>query len=169
MDTQTLLDHVYDKINREMRYRDFNAKNHVCIIYTKKKILSVGVNYNLQNGSIHAEMDAVRRLPKNKTNKILKINMFISRISNENQNLSKNQSHSKSNFDYFKLSKPCHHCLTYMASICMIKKYHIDRILYTTDTNIEDKSYTELYNEPHFFTFYYKYNQNAKLIARPIR
>lgn len=75
-----LFDIVCDTIQKENRYRSFRQKNHVCVIFDKKKIYSVGVNYTLQQGSIHSEMDAFNRLEPNTKKNPKKLNVLVVRV-----------------------------------------------------------------------------------------
>lgn len=76
----TLFDIVCETILKENRYRSFRQKNHVCVIFDKKKIYSVGVNYTLQQGSIHSEMDAFNRLEYNTKRNPKKLNVLVVRV-----------------------------------------------------------------------------------------
>jgi hypothetical protein len=82
VDIQYLLKHICDTIEKEQRYRSFRQKNHICILFDKKKIHSIGVNYTISQGSIHSEMDAFNRLLFN-PKKIKKINMLVVRVCYE--------------------------------------------------------------------------------------
>lgn len=94
VDIQYLLKQICDIIEKEQRYRSFRQKNHICILFDKKKIYSMGVNYTISQGSIHSEMDAFNRLIYN-PKKVKKINMLVVRVCYEHASEKKNKYPSK--------------------------------------------------------------------------
>lgn len=68
--------------------------------------------------SIHAEEDAISRLPNRKKNKLENVNMLVVKVKRDG---------SLSN------SAPCVHCLKMMAEAPLQKGYKIDKVYYSTD------------------------------------
>lgn len=88
-----------------------------CIIFNKKRILSVGHNYASKSakklhpkfqtwfGSVHAEVDAILKARKNLKN----ASLIVIRINKK---------------DEFRMSKPCKHCMLYLNHIGIKKIYY---------------------------------------------
>ena len=155
------INYATNLIHREIRYKDTSTqKNLVSIIFDKKKVISVGVNYSMQpHGSIHAEMDAFRTLPKNHHKIQKKIFVFVTRFTLINNTI------------HLKLSKPCLHCIQYMDHISKIKNYTIKKIFYTDEyQNIVHTDIQQLYLEknPYISTFFRINKNNSLLLQRKI-
>jgi len=76
--------------------------------------------------SLHAEMDAMNKLPINKKNKMIKINVFVFRISrSKKRNLM--------------LAKCCDNCYKGIYSIAKQKNYKIKNIFFTNNEGVVEK------------------------------
>jgi cytidine deaminase len=112
--------------------------NHVAMIYEKHNMenpLAYGTNYltNIyKNVSIHAEHDALLRLPENKK-KNKKINIIVIRYNTKNE---------------LGNSKPCIFCLNHMYNIAKSKGYNIYKVYYSNqENNITSMKFMDLYFE----------------------
>lgn len=106
---QYLFINICETIQREQRYRSFRHKNHICILFDKKKIYSIGVNYSVQNGSIHSEMDAFNRIEFNSKKSPKKLNMLIVRVCYEHESERKRKNYQyKQNNKYTEVHQ--HNC-----------------------------------------------------------
>lgn len=87
--------------------------------------VSKRLNKNNYYESLHAEIDSMNKLSINKKNKMIKINVFVFRISrSKKQNLM--------------LAKPCQACYKGLYLIAKQKNYKIKNIYFTNnDGNIE--------------------------------
>ena len=83
-------------------------------------ILTYGSNYflpeNSIHNSIHAEHDAINRLPPVKTKKIVNVNLMVIRASKTG---------------VLGMSKPCEHCIKMMLIKGLEKGYYISKIYYS--------------------------------------
>lgn len=96
---------------------------------------STGINqYNVSRrltsdnfyDSLHAEVDAIQKLPINKSKKKIKINVFVYRISrSKNHNLV--------------MAKCCDNCYKTLYKVANEKNYRIKNIYYTNDNGQIDK------------------------------
>ena len=76
--------------------------------------------------SLHAEMDAMNKLLINKKNKMIKINIFVFRISrSKKRNLM--------------LAKCCDNCYKGLYSIAKQKNYKIKNIFFTNNEGVIEK------------------------------
>jgi len=83
--------------------------------------------------SIHAEHDAIMRLPQRYSRKLLPINIFVIKTTMGGVP---------------GMSKPCAHCLTLMTTLPQKLGYRIANIFYTTSSgDIEKKKLSELMSE----------------------
>jgi cytidine deaminase len=128
--------------------------NHIaCVLqgkdyyYKKTKILSYGVNRmpNSDNiiPGIHAEHDAILKLPPLKNKKKLQsINLLVIRVSVKNK---------------LQCSKPCNNCIQKMKFLPESKGYKIKNIYYSDYYgNIVETNLSNLENEEQYYTRYYK-------------
>lgn len=123
-----------------------------CVFQGKCNILSIGMNkYADVNGtmpSIHAEHDAILRLPylKNK-NKLVKINLLVIRFLKTYELAS---------------SKPCLKCIQNMIDIPKKRGYKIEDIYYSeNDRTIIKTNINKLLNDPvHHVSSYYRNNRH---------
>jgi hypothetical protein len=127
--------------------------NELFMTKTDDNIISYGINsYGDTDGKhpgIHAEIDAINRLPnfRNKHNAKhnKQINLFITRISK----IAKIQN-----------SKPCNSCIQKMKYLSNLKGYKIRRIYYTDDIgNIVRTNLENLELEPQHYSLYYRNKQ----------
>ena len=72
---------------------------------------------NDNNNTIHAEIDAVLKMPTNKHNHIKKVDALVFRISRNGENIM--------------LGIPCNNCQCNIKKILHKKKYKLNRIYYT--------------------------------------
>jgi hypothetical protein len=122
-----------------------------CIFQGKYNILSIGINkYTDVDGtmpSIHAEHDAILRLPylKNKK-KLVKINLLVIRFL---------KTYTLAN------SKPCYKCIQNMIDIPKKRGYKIEDIYYSENSEtIIKTNINKLLNDPvHHVTSYYRNNR----------
>tara|TARA_B100001094_G_scaffold167642_1_gene162177 strand:- start:2632 stop:2940 length:309 start_codon:yes stop_codon:yes gene_type:complete len=87
----------------------------------KKKL----INENTY-GNLHAEMDAMNKLPINKKNKMIKINVFVFRIS-------------RSKKKNLMLARCCDNCYKGIYSIAKQKNYKIKNIFFTNENGCVEK------------------------------
>jgi len=83
--------------------------------------ITKGTNYydrKINNRPIHAEIDAINKLPKNKTNKVIKINILVIRATKNNE---------------LKMSMPCVHCLYNIVNLPNTKGYIVKNIYYSNN------------------------------------
>ena len=82
--------------------------------------MSVGINHYrpLICNSIHAERNAINKLPNNKLKKIIKINIIVIRVSSTG---------------IIGMSKPCSKCVRDMSIFPNKKGYTIDKIYYSDE------------------------------------
>jgi hypothetical protein len=126
----------------------------MCVVFyrgkvtmTKANIISYGVNkMGDTNGivpGIHAEHDAIRKLPKLRRNKRQQqISILVIRVSVKNRLL---------------LSKPCCNCINIMKTIPEKKGYKIKNIYYSDDNgNIIKTNLDILDNEEKHYSRFYK-------------
>jgi cytidine deaminase len=109
---------------------------HCAIIFTKKRgivcPLSYGENQIRGRDSIHAEMDAINKLPK-KDGRLQKISLLVLRVTKAGK---------------LTMSKPCMHCIEKMNSV-ISKNYKISSVFYTNKEGIFEKcSLRHLNDEP---------------------
>lgn len=116
-------------------------------------VASTGQNkYNTNGTSIHAEADAINRLPpKNKhTKKLETVSLLVIKV---------NKTGLLGN------SSPCVHCLKTIATKPLEKGYRIDKIYYSTEYGtIECRKFTELLSsdELHISAYYRNHNYDMK-------
>jgi len=103
---EQLFNTIFETIEKENRYRTFRQKNHVCIIFDKKKIYSIGVNYKVNEGSIHSEMDAFNKLEYNTKRNPKKLNILVVRVCYKHDS-------ERQNKKYNKFYKPIHYNFSY--------------------------------------------------------
>lgn len=94
----------------------------LCIVMDKKMEEVYKIGYNkyettLCHGTIHAEVDAVLKLPVKKKKTSINIAVFT----------------TNKNGDILRMSKCCDNCLKSMNIICKKKKYIIHNIYYIDD------------------------------------
>jgi len=139
---QYLFINICDTIQREQRYRSFRQKNHICILFDKKKIYSIGVNYTVQNGSIHSEMDAFNRLEFNNKKTPKKIHMLVVRVCYEHESEKKHRNTNRTYHTYSNKNK-----YTHKKSIncnCSSNSDHSDSIDCSDSTDSSQSSDDEL-------------------------
>ena len=113
----------------------------------KARILSYGVNKMGDSEGIipgiHAEYDAIKKLPPLKRNKKLKnINLLVIRLSAKNQ---------------LQSSKPCNNCIDIMKTMPIKKGYKIQYIYYSdSNQNIVKTTLYNLDNEEKHYSKFYK-------------
>jgi hypothetical protein len=112
----------------------------------KTRILSYGFNLmgdiNGINSGIHAECDALRKLPPNKNKKKLKIiSLLVVRISGKNK---------------LQSSKPCFNCIKCMKTLPLKLGYKIQNIYYSNNEGFIIKSDLDYLDndEKHYSRFY---------------
>lgn len=88
--------------------------------------VSKRLNKNNYYDSLHAEIDAIQKLPINKKNKMIKINVFVFRISrSKKRNLM--------------LAKCCDACYNGLYKIAKQKNYKIKNIYFTNEDGCVEK------------------------------
>ena len=116
-------------------------------------ILSYGINtYNIKhnNGSTHAEVNAINNLPSypNNRKQLKKINIFVIRTSNTGK---------------IGMSKPCIKCIQDMNIIPQKKGYIIKNVYYSeTSGEIITTSLNKLISDENFHVSKYYKNHNFK-------
>lgn len=93
--------------------------------------------YNKSTSSIHAEHDAINRLPTRTSKKKMKVHIIIIRIKKNNKT---------------GMSKPCKGCIEKMSRLLLIKGYRMVNVQYSNDHGSLDKiKFNKLKNEknPH--------------------
>lgn len=81
---------------------------------------------NTYYDSLHAEVDAIKKLPINKNKKKNKINIFVFRIS-------RSKKHN------LVMSRCCNNCINSLYKISEEKNYRIKNIYYTNDNGEIEK------------------------------
>ena len=141
----------------------FNAYNHIACILSGGKILSIkgegitlkktnilsfGINsYGDLHGitpGVHAEIDALNKLPFTNGKKKININLLVVRLSSNNK---------------IQNSKPCNNCITKMNSLVVLKGYKLKHVYYSdNDENIIKSKLSSLEEEEdqHVSNFYRK-------------
>jgi len=130
--------------------------NHIsCVLQNKgviksSRVLSVGMNQmgdvaGLKPG-IHAEHDAINKLPQLKYKKRLEpINLLVVRLSGKNK---------------LQSSKPCGNCINTMKNLPTKKGYKIQNIYYSDkDGHIVKTSLCNLDNESKHYSSFYRQRQ----------
>jgi len=106
----------------------FGRFYHCAIIFTKKRgivsPLVYGENMIRGKNSIHAEEDAVNRIPYKKDGKIQKVSLLVLRVTRSGD---------------YTMSKPCLHCIKKMNTL-INKNYKISNVYYTNNDGIFVKS-----------------------------
>jgi cytidine deaminase len=110
---------------------------HCAIIFTKKRgvicPLSYGENQIRGKSSIHAEVNAIEKLPSRKDGRLLKVSLLVFRVTKSGK---------------YTMSKPCMHCIEKMNQTCA-RNYKIFSVYYTNkDGDFEKSSLNQLSNEP---------------------
>jgi cytidine deaminase len=157
---ESLIYNMYRKrfgISKELTYFeqenicDCGGKYHhiACCFKDNDNILSFGINYFMNNSlgnkyMIHAEHDAIRKLPYNDKRR-KSINILVLRFTKTNK---------------LCMSRPCLQCLQYMLKICPKKGYNVKNIYYSTNNgNIEKTKINKLMKENiHYSKSYYQKN-----------
>ena len=158
---ETLIDSMYRKrfgIAKSSSYYeqeyicDCGGKYHhiACCFKDNENVLSFGMNYFLNSSfgnryMIHAEHDAIKKLPNNNSNKRKNINMLVLRFTKTNK---------------LCMSRPCLQCLQYMLKLCPKKGYNIKNIYYSNnDGLIQKTTINKLLKENiHYSKSYYQKN-----------
>jgi deoxycytidylate deaminase len=101
------------------------TQKHGCVIVLDDEVLSVGHNYHtthmFHSYSIHAEVDALRKLNKKKYKYLFcRMELYVVRIG------------SGRFINTLKYSKPCEGCQ------CAISKYGIQKVYYSTNWEYEE-------------------------------
>lgn len=110
-------------------------------------VLSYGVNVYAdidgKTPGIHAEQDAIMKLPYLKSKKRLEsVNILVVRLSKTNK---------------VQCSKPCHNCIKMLSNYPKMKGYNIRHVYYSNDQGgITRTSLTKLAHEQQHFSRYYK-------------
>ena len=76
--------------------------------------------------NLHAEMAAINKLPINRKNKMIKINVFVYRVS-------------RSKKKNLMLAKPCQNCFNGLFTTAKKKNYKIKNIFFTNNDGIIEK------------------------------
>lgn len=110
-------------------------------------ILAYGYNHylpvNSVHNSIHAEHDAINKLPIRKNKKIEKVNLMVIRSSKTG---------------VLGMSKPCEHCINTMRIKALDKGYYISKIYYSDiKGNIIKTSIWNLLEEEKYTSSFYRY------------
>lgn len=133
-----------------------NSYHIACVVKYKGscfKHLSYGINtYNIKhnNGSTHAEVNAINNLPSYPNNRkhLKKINIFVIRTSNTGK---------------IGMSKPCIKCIQDMNIIPQKKGYIIKNVYYSeTSGEIITTSLNKLISDENFHVSKYYKNHNFK-------
>jgi len=133
-----------------------NSYHIACLVTQKGYVLnslSYGTNtYNIKynNGSTHAEVNAINNLPSrsNKHNHLKKINIFVIRTSNTGK---------------IGMSKPCIKCIHDMNILPQKKGYIIKNVSYSESTGeIITTSLNKLISDENFHVSKYYKNHNFK-------
>jgi hypothetical protein len=141
---------------RVLRWLEIHTIALLFFVVVKNSVLyvvSTGQNkYNTNGTSIHAEADAINRLPpKSKRSKNLEtVSLLVLKV---------NKTGTIGN------SSPCVHCLKTIATKPLEKGYRIDKIYYSTESGtIECKKLTELLGseELHISAYYRNHNYDMK-------
>jgi len=110
-------------------------------------ILSYGVNVYAdidgKTPGIHAEEDAIMKLPYMKSKKRLEsVNILVVRLSKTNK---------------VQCSKPCHNCIKMLSTYPKIKGYNIRYVYYSNENGgITRTTLSKLTHEQQHFSRYYK-------------
>lgn len=100
-------------------------------------------NQEKDGKTIHAECDAIRKLPSRKNKSIKRINMLVIRTSKTGK---------------LSMSKPCYNCIIKMMNDAPKKGYKIEWIYYTNDEGIVIKEKLVNLSQGDFhFSSYYKF------------
>ena len=150
----TKLYNIFDNIilSNERSY-NYNHKSkfgtHIAVVMNNKyDIITSGVNHVELKKSVHAEIDAVSKLPykKNKNKNKKRIILFVARLSKTS---------------IIGESRPCWHCLINAYKIALNKGYKIQYIIHSTSNqNLIKKKYIDIVNEPHQHISYHWSKQN---------
>lgn len=111
--------------------------------------MTYGTNHLRDGKTIHAELDAILKLPQRYTKKKLKVTMIVIRLSN--------------GLNKFSNSKCCIKCIENIILQPEIRGYQIQKVHYSTaDGLIETKTPLELLEDPNYHTTRYYQNRNYK-------
>lgn len=81
-------------------------------------------NVDLKFKSIHAEVNAINKLPYRFKNKYKKVNIIVCRVNNKNELL---------------MAKPCDNCIKHIMNNLYKKKYKLNKLWYS-----DGKYFTQL-------------------------
>ena len=116
-------------------------------------VVSKGINYHKKhNKTIHAEQDAISKLPIRKSRKLKKINILVIRTTGTGK---------------INNSKPCYHCIQYMINTTPQYGYKISNVYFSTDNgSIEKQKLTQLSNSNtfHVSSYYRNFTKKTKWI-----
>jgi len=134
-----LLYHMYELVYKRTRSCTCTGKMHLHQAMTFEdsgSIVPLTYGQNMIRDidkSIHAEHDAIMRLPQRYSRKLLPINIFVIKTTMGG---------------VVGMSKPCAHCLTLMTTLPQKLGYRIANIFYTNSSgDIERKKLSELMSE----------------------
>lgn len=118
--------------------------NHMACLFRGTQVLSSGMNYHVSESStIHAEQNAISRLPRRRSSKKLKrVNLLVVRTSKSGK---------------LNNSRPCLHCIETMMSKTPVYGYKIHYVYFSTnDGSIQKIKLSELNlcTENHISSFY---------------
>ena len=144
MATMQMLNGAINLLESNCRLRNCRNRHIACIFLSGKfKRRSVGrydgFFYGINNVSInyhhseHAEVNALRKLPPRRNNRLICIDIFVIRVSITRM---------------IGMSKPCIDCLKYMSKL---KGYKIKNIYYSNGigTEIVCETFTQLVHDEH--------------------
>lgn len=119
--------------------------NHMACLFIKNQILSLGFNHQTNESStIHAEQNAISKLPVRRSKKLKRINLLVVRTSKSGK---------------LNNSRPCLHCIRSMTAKTPLYGYKIHYVYFSTDDgSIKKTKLSELTQckENHISSFYRK-------------
>lgn len=122
----------------------------ISVFYTISLGINSYKNHTKTNGaSVHAEHDAITRLPVRKSRKLKRINILVIKTSKTGK---------------LGNSKPCYNCIMHMLNLAPKYGYKINYVYYSNDNgDIEKIKLSELYSRGDFhYSAYYKFKNKMK-------
>jgi cytidine deaminase len=121
----------------------FGNHNHMACLFIGTQVISSGMNYQINDTStIHAEQNAISKLPRRSSRKLKRVNLLVVRTSKSGK---------------LNNSRPCLHCIKSMMSKTPLYGYKIHYVYFSTDDGSIQKiklSELNLCKENHISSFY---------------
>jgi cytidine deaminase len=137
--------HIKQSILRNDIVLGLGNHNHMACVFVGTQIISCGMNYhNSETSTVHAEQNAISKLPKRNSKKLKRVNLLVVRTSKSGK---------------LNNSRPCLHCIRSMTRTTPKYGYKIHHVYFSTnDGSIQKLKLSQLHlcKENHVSSFYRK-------------